>query len=72
MVYYPVYEPPEGAKKCNVGKHLFVLRMMNAEQILLRKNMYKQKSVRAESEFDEKSDVIIYSQVYFQNLLFWR
>ena len=55
MVYYPVYEPPEGAKKCNVGKAFICSANDECGTNTSKKIAYKQKSVRAESEFDEKS-----------------
>ena len=55
LVYYPVYEPPEGSKKCNVGKAFICSANDECGTNTAKKIAYKQKDVRSESEFDENS-----------------
>ena len=76
MVYYPVYEPPEGDKKCNVGKAFICSANDECGTNTSQKIAYKQKTVRAESGFDENSGCyyiqpgILSKLVVFGNKLF--
>ncbi len=76
MVYYPVYEPPEGDKKCNVGKAFICSANDECGTNTSKKIAYKQKTVRLESGFDENSGCyyiqpgILSKLVVFGNKLF--
>jgi len=54
-VYYPVYEPPAGSKKCNVGNAFICSANDECGTNTSKKIAYAQKNVRPDSEFDENS-----------------
>ena len=54
-VYYPVYEPPAGLKKCNVGKAFICSANDECGTNTSKKIAYAQKNVRPDSKFDDDS-----------------
>ncbi len=54
-VYYPVYEPPQGEKKCSVGNAFICSADDECGTNTSKKIAYAQKDVRADSEFGDDS-----------------
>ncbi len=54
-VYYPVYEPPAGLKKCNVGRAFICSANDECGTNTSKKIAYAQKNVRPDSKFDDDS-----------------